>query len=45
MHTFHKLLSRQHESQDPRLKALFALTKISPAELLALTNGLTWQPW
>jgi hypothetical protein len=45
MHTFRKLLAAASEKQEPRMKALLALTKVSPAELVAMTNGLDWQAW
>jgi len=45
MKTFRKLLVAPSEKQDPRLKALIALTKVKPARLVAMTAGLDWQHW
>ncbi|MBI5841943.1 MAG: hypothetical protein HZB19_17785 [Chloroflexi bacterium] len=45
MKAFRKLLAASSEAQDPRTKALIALTKVSPAQLVAMTDGLDWQAW
>lgn len=45
MQAFRKLLAESSEKQDLHMKALVALTKVSPAQLVAMTDGLDWQPW
>lgn len=45
MNTFRKLLAASPEAHDSRIKALIALTKVSPAQLVAMTTGLDWQAW
>ncbi|HET7144444.1 MAG TPA: hypothetical protein VFI68_10530 [Anaerolineales bacterium] len=45
MQNFHKLLCGSSESREPYLVALRSFTRISPAELIAMTSGLGWQPW
>ncbi len=45
MQSFHKSLSAIPENQDSYLKALVALTKVSPDQLTAMTRDLAWQPW
>ena len=45
MNAFRKLLTEQPKPENQRLKALVALTRVSPSQLIAMTDGLTWQPW
>ena len=45
MKKFQISLSAASEDQGPYLKALIALTKVSPAQLAAMTNDLGWQAW
>ncbi len=45
MKKFHKLLSRSTENNDPYLQVLRSFTRLSPARLIAMTNGLGWEPW
>ena len=44
MKTFRKLLV-DPSNQDPYLKALIALTKVSPSQLTAMSSDLVWQAW
>lgn len=45
MKAFRKLLTASSEKRDTYMKRLVALTKVSPAQLVAMTSGLEWQPW
>jgi hypothetical protein len=45
MNAFRTLLFVHPERHDHRLKALAALTRIRPNQLVAMTEGLTWQSW
>lgn len=45
MNTFRTLLFVHSERHDHHLKVLAALTRISPNQLVELTEGLTWQSW
>ncbi len=45
MQKFHKLLSGSSERQEPYLRALRSFTRLSPSRLMALTEGLGWEPW
>jgi len=44
MQIFHKSLSAPIK-RDTYRKALIALTKVSPAQLSAITKDLAWQSW
>jgi len=44
MNKFHELLSASSESQGSYLWALKAFTRISPAQLVSMTEGLGWIP-
>lgn len=45
MTKFQMALNASSENQNPYLKMLKALTKVSPTQLVAMTSGLGWQPW
>jgi len=45
MKKFHKLLSGSSESHQPYLQALRLFTRLSPARLIAMTDGLGWESW
>ncbi len=45
MKAFRRLLAASSKKQDSYLKALAAFTKVSPAQLVAMTDGLDWQYW
>jgi hypothetical protein len=45
MKAFRKLLAASSKKRDTYTRALIALTKVSPAQLVAMTSGLEWQPW
>ncbi len=45
MNTFQKMLFVHSSQHDSRLKALVALTKIEPSQLVEMSQKLTWQSW
>jgi len=45
MMKFQTLLNDPCGNQNPYLRSLIALTRVSPAQLVAMTSGLGWQPW
>lgn len=45
MQKFHTVLSGSSESHEPYLQALRSFTQISPAQLIAITDGLGWESW
>lgn len=45
MNTFQKLLFKQSNQHDRRFRALLALTKIDPRQLVVMSQQLTWQSW
>lgn len=45
MKQFHKVLSNSPKSNEPYLQALRAFTGLGLARLIAMTDGLGWEPW
>jgi hypothetical protein len=43
--TFHKMLSKHSGRRDPYLHSLFALTKLTPRQIHALTSDMIWLEW
>jgi len=45
MKEFYCSLSAASETQNPYLRALRFFTKVSPAQLVAMTSDLGWTAW
>jgi hypothetical protein len=45
MQKFHKLLSKSSKRNGSYFKTLMLFTRLSPAQLVAMTTGTGWEPW
>lgn len=45
MNAFRKLLFTHPDQHDHNLRVLAALTRISPGQLVEMTEKFTWQSW
>ncbi len=45
MNAFYQLMSTSAGYQDPYLRALQALSRVTPLQLTAMSSNLAWQVW